>query len=67
MVRAWQLTYGRQPNSEELNLSMDFSRDQIELIGLQGIRLPDGRDIYQEAMINLCHMLLTSNEFLYVD
>ncbi|MBL8815565.1 MAG: PSD1 domain-containing protein [Planctomyces sp.] len=67
IVRAWQLAYGRQPLPEEVRLSVDFLRDQVELIGLHGIRLPDGRDVYQEAMINLCHTLLTSNEFLYVD
>ncbi|APW58925.1 PSD1 and planctomycete cytochrome C domain-containing protein [Paludisphaera borealis] len=48
---AYRLAFGRQPEADEL------------ADGLAFLRRPDPR----EALVDYCHVLLNSNEFLYVD
>ncbi len=67
IVRAWQLAYGRNPNSEELKLATQFAADQITAIQTDSVTLPAGRDAFLQSLTGVCHALLTSNEFLYVD
>ena len=67
VVRAWQLAYGREASPQELHQSMLFIARQIEAINETQPELPDGQDAFQTSMINLCHALITSNEFLYID
>lgn len=62
--RAWRLTYGRTPTADELQSGMRFLARQIDQQRLQPVAkvAPE-----QQAMIDLCQALLSSNEFLYVD
>ncbi len=67
VMRAWQLTYGRNPETEEFQQAVHFVNTQIAAISDHAIPLPAGRNAWQEAMTTLCHALITSNEFLYAD
>jgi hypothetical protein len=61
---AWRLAYGRAASADELISGMRFLAKQIDQQQLQPISkmAPE-----QQAMIDLCQALLSSNEFLYVD
>lgn len=67
---AWQLVYGRPAENSEVVLAQEFIQTQTgHLTG----RLPTSegedatQDIATEALANLCQMLLSSNEFLYIE
>jgi hypothetical protein len=56
--RAWKLAYSRTPSAEERASALKFLERQ------KGI-LRSGNA--EAAMVDLCHMLLNSNEFVYVN
>lgn len=66
-VRAWELALCRQPTDDELRLTVEFLAAQIETMHANPGALPKDTNAGQQALTNLCHALLTSNEFLYVD
>ncbi len=55
--RAWQLVLGRWPEAGELADAIAFLADQ----GRLETGSPD------RALVDLCHVLLNTNEFLYID
>jgi hypothetical protein len=55
--RAWQLVLGRLPAAGELNDAVTFLTDQGRLEAGSADR----------ALLDLCHVLLNTNEFLYID
>ncbi len=57
--RAWQLVYYRPPTEDESSSALAFLDACRE-------RAPDETDA-DAALIDFCHVLLNSNEFLYVD
>lgn len=61
---AFQTAFARQPTNEELSLSEGFVESQIK-----ASRLTESSDekAVKAAMSDFCHMLLSSNEFLYVE
>ncbi|MFN9718427.1 MAG: PSD1 and planctomycete cytochrome C domain-containing protein [Planctomycetota bacterium] len=63
---AWKLAYGRHPDADELPMAMDFLAEQINYLQHNRDRIPHGLTETQQAMVNLCQALITSNEFLYV-
>ncbi len=65
--RAWQLALCRKPDANELKLAAEFLAGQIDFIDQNSVALPDGRTASQQALIDLCQALMTSNEFLYVE
>jgi hypothetical protein len=54
--RAWKFAYSRPPGEEERRDAREFLRRQTALVGGP-----------QAAFADLCHMLLNSNEFMYVN
>ena len=62
LVHGWQLAYGRTPSQEELQLSAAFFREQLDLLETQEHEAPA-----RQALANYCHVLLSSNEFLYIE
>jgi hypothetical protein len=58
---AFRLVYGRPPSAEERAEAAAFLDDQSHRI-----RTPAGHHD-QEALVDFCHALVNSNEFLYVD
>jgi hypothetical protein len=67
IVRAWQLAYSRLPTREELQLACDFLTTQRQYLRVNPQHTAAGRLPETQALANLCHALLSSNEFLYLD
>lgn len=67
MVRTWQLALNRSPTPEELQLAMQFARQQLQYMAENPDRMVNGVTPVRQVLINLSHVLMTSNEFLYVD
>jgi hypothetical protein len=66
VTHAWQLAYCRQPEVDELVAAMSFLAGQMEYLQAHREQIPAGLTGTQQAMVDLCQVLLTSNEFLYV-
>ncbi len=62
---AFRLALSRHPDPQEIAASKDFLREQEILY-----RAADGDEkqapVADQALIELCHMLLSTNEFLYI-
>ncbi|MBL8175668.1 MAG: DUF1553 domain-containing protein [Bryobacterales bacterium] len=54
--RAWRLVYARAPQTEETKAALDFLKQHDQITGNR-----------QTSMVDLCHMLLNSNEFLHMN
>ncbi|MEM6690823.1 MAG: PSD1 and planctomycete cytochrome C domain-containing protein [Planctomycetota bacterium] len=61
IVNLWTRVFGRPPNEDEIASALGFIHQQSQRMG---DNLPDSME--HEAWIDLCHVLLNSNEFLYV-
>ncbi|MEC7566732.1 MAG: hypothetical protein VX738_13705, partial [Planctomycetota bacterium] len=58
----WLLAYGRRATEEELQVSLEFIREQLSLLRSQNHKTP-----LAQAMTNYCQALLGSNQFLYIE
>jgi hypothetical protein len=56
--RAWKLAYSRLPSAEERASALKFMERQMTILD---------KPSRAAAMTDLCHMLLNSNEFVYVN
>ena len=67
--RAWKLVYGREPDQSEVASARTFLDEQAAVFA--EVSKAGGDDdaptAAQRALESLCQMLLSSNEFLYVD
>lgn len=63
IVRAWQLAYLRDPTPEEWQLATSFISQQVQQLE----KPPENRSVTRQALVNLCQILLSSNEFLYIE
>jgi hypothetical protein len=74
---AWLQAYGREASQEEIDLSREFLATQAERIyehdkNLSTIAIPQPcpsclEPQYAGALVDMCHALLNSSEFLFVD
>ncbi len=62
--RAWELVYSRKPTDSELADAEQFLLEQAELLKPRAGKEDDPQ---LQAVASLCQVLLSSNEFLYVD
>jgi hypothetical protein len=67
IARAWQLAYCRMPTREELQVACDFLTTQRKYLRVHPRQRSTGNSPETQALTNLCHVLLSSNEFLYLD
>ncbi|MCH2201739.1 MAG: PSD1 and planctomycete cytochrome C domain-containing protein [Fuerstiella sp.] len=67
VAKAWQLALCRPPSDVEKEISISFINEQLAAITAEETKLPENVTPDQQAMADLCQVLLTSNEFLYVD
>ncbi|WP_075095052.1 PSD1 and planctomycete cytochrome C domain-containing protein [Planctomyces sp. SH-PL14] len=65
--RAWQLILCRAPQPEEFTLAMTFAGQQLREIHRDPRAAAAGRSAGRQVLVNLCQMLMNSNEFLYID
>ena len=59
-VRAWRLALGRDPRDAERTAAVAHLEKQAE-------RFAKRADPSLDALASLCHVLLNTNEFMYVD
>lgn len=64
---AWKLIRNRAPSSRELELVHLFVKNQIAILHAEPDRVTKGSRVSHQVLSNLCHMLICSNEFLYID
>lgn len=67
VVRVWELAYCRKPTQDELALSLGFLSRQMNLLQNSPELVPQGQTVQRQALTNFCQVLLSSNEFLYVE
>ncbi|MCH2210796.1 MAG: PSD1 and planctomycete cytochrome C domain-containing protein [Fuerstiella sp.] len=67
VANAWQLALCRPPTDVEKEISIRFINEQLAAITAEETKLPENVTPDQQALADLCQVLLTSNEFLYVD
>ncbi len=68
VTQAYRLVYGRKPNSSEVAAATAFLRDQAKRATPKLANVPQpAADPRTAALIDFCHVLLNSSEFLYVD
>jgi len=65
VVLAYRLAFGRQPERNELEQAVAFLDRQARLAKAPAKRSHVAVD--QTALGDFCHVLLNSNEFLYID
>ena len=61
---AFQIALSRSPTDRETELSRVFLADQIENEGAAGATEQEAK---QRALESFCHMILNTNEFLYIE
>ncbi len=66
IAHAWQLAYCRPASEGELTASLEFLAAQIDYLKKSGSEESKKAPLLQ-ALTNLCQVLLSSNEFLYVE
>jgi hypothetical protein len=64
---AWKMILHREPSAEEMAVLQRFVTSQLELVQREPGRVPAGSTARRQVLINVCQMLINSNEFLYVD
>ena len=64
IVLAYRLAFGRQPEPDEIAEAMAFIKRQAKLLPHSAQRSITAAD--HDALVDFCHVLLNSNEFLYV-
>ncbi len=62
VCQAWQIVLGRHPRDDELNQALTFLTNQA---ANSNATKPAMRN--DHALLDLCHVLINTNEFLYVD
>jgi mono/diheme cytochrome c family protein len=63
----WQSCYQRWPTDHELRAALSFVQDQLANLISDPTKVPAGRTAEDQSLTHLAHVLLSSNEFLYVD
>jgi hypothetical protein len=65
--RVWELALCRPPSADELQMTIRFAAEQLPELRANTVGLVAGRSPEQQVLVNVCHMLFNTNEFLYVD
>jgi hypothetical protein len=66
VARAYDRVFGRAPDAFEAEAARRFLRDQPARSADPG-STPSGRSGREQALVDLCHVLLNSNELIYTD
>jgi hypothetical protein len=64
--QAYRLALGRSPDAVESQAAVRFLREQPKRIDAAG-GPPEGRTTRDQALVDFCHVLLNSNELIYLD
>ncbi len=66
-AQAYRLAYGRQPEPAEAEAASRFLRERSASEAMVGSSAAEQSEFATAALIDFCHALLNSNEFLYTD
>ena len=66
-VQALQRAFCRKPSSEERRIIAGFVSSQLKHVRQHPQALPKGVSAEKQVLTNFCQVLLSSNEFLYLD
>ena len=64
---AWEQAYSRAPTEEELRLSVGFVANQLNALQVDPSGMATGSTVSRQVLVNFCHALLNSNEFVYAE
>jgi hypothetical protein len=64
---AWRIAYYRPPTQAEFQLAMAHVAEQLRAIQNDPRGIATGSNITKQVLVNYCHALLNSSEFVYVD
>jgi hypothetical protein len=67
ITAAWEIVLSRVPSDEELAMSLQFAGQQLSQMAVDSTGILPGRTPGQQVLVNLCQMLMNSNEFLYIE
>ncbi|TWT91766.1 PSD1 and planctomycete cytochrome C domain-containing protein [Stieleria varia] len=67
IIAAWEIVLSRPPNDIELRTALRLASDQLSLMSHDAAGTPEGRSPPHQVLINICQMLINSNEFLYIE
>jgi hypothetical protein len=59
-MEVWRLALARDPQPDELRAAVTYLEKQAKVFAGQ-------TDPARKALVSLCHVLLNTNEFIYVD
>ena len=62
--RAFRLVLTRKPNESERRVLLDLHQRQSETLAVDGVPAPD---VPRRALVHVCHALMNTSEFLYVE
>ena len=66
-LTTWRRVYCREPSDDERKVVAAFVKEQLQHLKQNPGRLPKGVSAEKQVVTNLCQVLMSSNEFLYVD
>lgn len=64
---AWRIAYCRPPTQAEFQLAVAHVAEQLRAIQKDPRGIATGSNITKQVLVNYCHALLNSSEFVYVD
>lgn len=64
---AWELALCRPPRHDEMRIAIEFLSRQLGELRADSRTVPKGSTPERQVVVNICQMLLNSNEFLYVE
>ena len=67
VIAAWRLAYARDPRPEELEAVALFAGTQMVTLQEVDGGIAEGRSASRQLLVNLCQVLLSSNEFLSIE
>ncbi len=67
MHYAWRLTYCRLPTDAEFKRSIAHAVEQWNALQADPRGISAGSNIAKQVLVNYCHALINSSEFVYVD
>ena len=67
LTEAWKRILSRPPQAREMQAALDFAGQQLQSLALNRQGTASNRAAGHQVLVNVCQMLLNSNEFLYVE
>ena len=64
---AWKLALCRQPTEDELRFSLEYAANQLQELQIDPSGIAAGSTASKQVLVNFCHALMNSNEFVYAD